>query len=272
MADPFSALLKSLQSVFHLVAMRNGKYAYTPIQTLKEAVDGYDPSEKKTFIALFKALKNALPYLEKWRIDLDFVKSKMDELARSQNMPDIDWNKIIEHRTYSAGFQFSSLNHSRELTLVPWIATKLGKSFADLNHFEVTHVLVDFRDHHGFSQKLNAHLKEDPDFLAQLIMESERNFIKISHTRLSLYLTDTQIAEAILKHAPKLLSTHENPLVQIEQFIHTLNGILSNGRSVNTLLRNTEAKTILERSDLFQLYQSDQYKTRGDHAPKGPSA
>ena len=95
-------------------------------------------------------------------------------------------------------------------------------------------------------------------------MSSERNFAKISHTRLCLYLTDTQLALAILKHSPKFVNDNENPHAQVEVLVHKLNSILSNGRSVGTLLRNSDAKTILENSIFFQIYQSDEYQSRDE--------
>lgn len=139
-----------------------------------------------------------------------------------------------------------------------------------MDHTELTQTLVDNRDRLGFSQKLSNHLKKDPDFLYNIILRSERNFIKISQTRLILYLTDEQLARAIIKHIPVLMHKRKEPFEQIEQLIHTLNEILSNGRSVSTLLRNTDAKTILENSTLFQMYLSEEYKNRHQHPNKDP--
>lgn len=47
MDDPFSALIEAIKSVFHLIPMRNGKYTYPEIQRLKEAIEHYQPDEKK---------------------------------------------------------------------------------------------------------------------------------------------------------------------------------------------------------------------------------
>ena len=55
----------------------------------------------------------------------------------------------------------------------------------------------------------------------------------------------------------------------VEQLITKLNEILSSGRSIETLLRNSEAKDILDQSIYFQIVQSDEYKNR--HAPEGTS-
>lgn len=266
MDDPFSILLKSLQSVFHLEAMRNGKYTFPAVQHLKEATEHYDPKAKNTFIELLRSIREALPYIEKWRINFNVIRKSMDALAKLHHMPTIDWNQMLSHPKVSPRFQFSALNHSHdEHDLTSWLSYKTGKSFAQLDHTELTQTLLDNRDRHGFSQKLSGHLKKDPDFLHNLIMQSERNFIKISQTRLILYLTDEQLAKAIIKHIPVLVHKRKEPFEQVEQLIHTLNEILSNGRSVSTLLRNAEAKPILEYSKFFQMYLSEEYKNRHQH-------
>ncbi len=66
-----------------------------------------------------------------------------------------------------------------------------------------------------------------------------------------------------------MIHKRKEPFEQIEQLIHTLNEILSNGRSVSTLLRNADAKLILENSPLFQMYLSEEYKNRHQHPNKG---
>ncbi|WP_447531100.1 Dot/Icm T4SS effector MavF [Legionella pneumophila] len=271
MEDPFSVLLKSLQSVFHLEAMRNGKYTFPAVQHLREATENYNPKARNTFIELLRAIREALPYIEKWRINFNVIRKSMDALAKLHHMPTIDWNQVLSHPKVSPRFQFSALNHSHhEYDLMTWLEKKVGKPFTQLDHTELTQTLVDHRDRLGFSQKLSNHLKKDPDFLYNIILRSERNFIKISQTRLILYLTDEQLARAIIKHIPVLMHKRKAPFEQIEQLIHTLNEILSNGRSVSTLLRNTDAKTILENSPLFQMYLSEEYKNRHQHPNKNP--
>ncbi len=65
MRDPFAALKDALQRVFHLEAMRNGRYIYPEIRHLKQAVDNFQPNNKRNFIALLKALRASLPHIEK---------------------------------------------------------------------------------------------------------------------------------------------------------------------------------------------------------------
>ena len=267
MADPFSALLRSLDPVFHFEPVRNEKYIFATIQQLKEATEGYNSKAQITFINLLKALRASLPYIEKWRVDFNSIQNTMDELAKNHSLPSIDWSKGLNNPNAPQKFQFNALNHSGQMALIPWITSKTEKPFNPLNPFEITQAMIDLKNHHGFSQKLSNHLKENPDFLERLIVESERNFIKISKTRLSLYLTDKQISIAIMKHMPKLVRDHANPFMQVELLIDKLNTILSQGRSVTTLLRNTEAKAILDGSIFIQVYQSDEFKTRHTHHP-----
>lgn len=273
MEDPFSVLLNSLQSVFHFEAMRNGKYTYSPIQQLKEATDHYNlnPNTNNAFINLLYAIKEALPYFEKWRVNFDLVRKSMDAIAKQHHMPSIDWTMVLTHPKVSPKFQFSALNHSKnEVDLIVWLTAKSGKPLAQLDHTELTQALVDHRDRHGFSHKLNHHLEQHPDFLFDLIMKSQKNFIKIAHTRIILFLTDKQLASAIIEHTPNLVHKQKEPFEQVELLVHKLNDILSNGRSISTLLRNSEAKPILENSIFFQIYQSDEYKNRHDRQTSSP--
>lgn len=270
MTDPFAELSKTLHPIFHLESMRNHNYVYPEIQPLKEALAHFNLNNKETFINLLKAIRAALPYIEKWRIDFNIIKNSLDALAPKFNLPVINWNAYLSKSNTSSKFQFSALNHSRytQTELLTWLAAKSGATFSRGNITLQIHVLLQYREHIGFSQKLNAHLKKDPDFLFRLIMESEKNFSQIAHTRLVLYLTDTQLAEAIIRHLPSLIQKQENPTLQASQLANKLNEILSNGRSVSTLLRNAEAKSILDKSDLLQQYQKDNQGV----TPKPPSS
>lgn len=272
MDDPFSTLQKNLESVFHLVPMRNGKYAYPEIQQLKDAIENYQTHERTTFIALVKAFGATLPHLEKLQINFEPVKNSIkhaknsiDTLAKLHQMPVIYWDKFLTQPKVSSRL-FNALNTTQqEQELIPWLNTISGELFTKLNPTEQAQILVDNREELGFNIKLSAHLKKDPQFLSRLIMQSESNFIKITNTRLSLYLTDKQIAKAIINYLPNLLHEQEDPLKQVEQLVDRLNGILSNGRSISTLLRNVEAKEILDGSDFFRIYQTDEYKNNQEN-------
>lgn len=267
MKAPFSALIKSLQSVFHLEVMRNGKYIYPAVQQLREAMEHYNPKANNTFLFLQKAIKEAFPYIQKRRINLDTIKIAMDELTVIHHAPPIDWLSVKTPSKASSRFQFSALNHRMtDIDLVTWIENRTGKDFSALGPSELTQTLIDNKNELGFSQRLSAYLKEKPTFLFDLIKDSKKNFIKICHSRLILYLTDQQIAESIIEHITHFVYKKSDPFVQVEQLVHTLNDILSNGRSISTLLRNAEAKPILSNSIFFQLYQSESYSKYQDQA------
>lgn len=257
MSDPCVALKNALQTVFLLEPKRNDRYIFPAIQQLQQALKEYRPNKRNTFIDLIKAVREALPYIEKWHIDFTTIKKPVDALAKTHQSR-IDWDKYLLHTNTSPKFQFSALNHTRHnVELIPWLNAKSGATLTERdNPSSRVKMLLEYKEHFGFSQKLSAHLKKDPDFLFRLIMHSEKNFTKIASTRLILYLTDQQLAKAIIKHSPNLMSEHRNPMQQIESLIHKLNEILSNGRSVSTLLRNTEAKFILGSSVHFQIYLS----------------
>lgn len=267
MKAPFSALIRSLQSVFHLEVMRHGKYIYPAVQQLREAIEHYNPEIKSTFIELQKAVKEAMPYIQKRNVNLDTITTSMNELAEIHHLPAIHWASVRTQGKISSRFQFSALNHAvKDTDLTTWITNKTGKYFFQLEPNEVTQALIDNKNKHGFSQRLSAYLEKNPDFLFHLILESEKNFIRICRSRLILYLTDQQIAKSIIQHIDCFVHKKTDPFAQVEQLIHTLNDILSNGRSVSTLLRNAEAKPILFNSIFFQLYQSEGYSQYQERA------
>lgn len=264
MDDPFSVLKKNLESIFHLVPMRNGKYAYREIQQLKKAIEDYQ-AKKIHFVALVKVLRLAVPRLDKLRIDFETLKKPIDNLAKIHQMPPIDWIKFLSHPKISLRFLFGSLHHDQKnVELIPWLNTIAGEFFKQLSPKEQTTLLIEHVEDLGFSKKLSDHLKKDPEFLLRLILKSKNNFVKIARTRLILYLTDEQLAKSIINYLPNFIEEHPNPLVQVERLIEKLNGILSNGRSVSTLLRNIEAKTLLDSSEFFYIYQIEEYK---NHRP-----
>jgi hypothetical protein len=255
MNDPFAVLKDALECVFHCEPMRNGKYIYPEIQQLKISLDNAQINNKKSFIDLSKAIKTVLPriakYLENGHIDFNSIKDPIDSIAKKFDLPLINWD--AHFAKYSLRFSFS--DKSKDLELLPWLEATSGSTGMEHDIQAQVRILLEYREHYGFSQKLSAHLEKDPDFLFRCIMHSEKNFSQISQTRLILYLTDQQLAEAIIKHLPHLVPKHKNPAQQAEKLVDGLNKTLSNGRSVSTILRNTEAKLILDNSELLQLYQ-----------------
>lgn len=258
--DPFTVVRQSLETIFQL-PMRNGVYTFTEIQKLKEATDNYKAEDTASFIKLLQALRQSLPYLEKYNVDFSTIRINMDTLAVKQNLS-VNWDIFLKHPKVSHKFQFNAQNQIRELELIPWIAFITKKMYAQLSKDEVIECLLENHETPGFSSRLTKHLKNDPDFLLDLIMDSESNFNKIAKTVLILYITDAQLAKAIVHHADRWIKPHINPYIEVEHFVHALNSNLSNGRSVNVLLRNNEAKQILDTSKYFQIYQSEEYEHR----------
>lgn len=272
MEDPFSQLCKSLQSIFDCEAMRNDRYTFPPVQQLKDATLRYNPKLSESFTPLLKAIRGALPFIEKWRVNFDELRTSMDALAKRHHFTPIDWSRFLSHSKASHHFQFSALNHTRhEEDLLVWLETLTRTTFTAKDHALLTQALVDNRERHGFSQRLKDHLKIHPNFLFDLCAKSESNFIKIAHTRLVLYLTDEQLAEIILRHIPALVRQERGPIERVTRLVNTLNHILSNGRSVTTLCRNANAQTILKQSLFFQIYLSEEYKHKDEKKPPSQS-
>ncbi|HRD70822.1 MAG TPA: hypothetical protein PK657_11825 [Legionella sp.] len=258
MRDPTSPLIKCLKSVFDFEEMRNGKYICPEIQQLKEATERYDPTRGESFITLLKALDATIFYMGRWKVNSESLKKTIIKMAKMHELPPNALNT-------SPTFKFSSLNHSPDNDFMSWISLHTGKASSKLDSNELAQTLIallHYENVHGFCQRLNSHLEKNPDFLFNLIMESVENFINISHSRLILHLTDQQLATAIIKHTPSLVDTQKGPYEQVELLVDKLNEILSNGRSVSTLLRNAEAKPILDNSIFFEIYQSEEYQNK----------
>ncbi|MGM9453842.1 hypothetical protein ACTAZI_10960 [Legionella bozemanae] len=262
MDDPFSSLIEAVKTVFHRVKPRvSGKYTYSEVQKLKEALENYQPAEIATFKELVNTLGAALPLFLKWGINFEPIKNAMNFLAAQHQMPPVNWDTYLSPKTSS---RLPFHNPHQDVDFVLWLNT-LSEKISTEQELSLHSQLIAHREQLGFSQRLISHLKKDPEFLFRLIMESKENFTQISSTRLIFYLTDVQIAQAIIQYLPELLQEHPNPFAQVEQLIDRLNGILSNGRSISTLLRNSEAKAILDGSEFFQIYQSEEYKNRQEY-------
>lgn len=258
MKDPFTALSIALHSLFNLMPMRNGKYVFIEAEKLKKALERYHSNKKYTFYNLLSALKDNLPHIKKWHIDFEPIHKAMDRLAAEQHI-NIVWETLFSQVGLHYTVQFSALNHAqKEPDLIVWLTAKTGHSYTQLKEMDLIQVLIDNKNKQGLSHRLSHLLISEPDFLFDLIMKSEANFVKIAHTRLILFLTDQQIARAIVKHTPTLVDKQQEPGDQLNHLIDKLNNILSNGCSVSTLLRNADAKPILDNSIFFQRYQENQ--------------
>lgn len=247
MIDPFATLKEALKPIL----MRNSKDIYREITVLQIALDNFKTNNKKSFLELLKAVRATATcnYIEKWRIDFNTIRAPLDALNQSLDLPEINWDVLLSKPKASPKFQFGALHHqSPDSDLLPWLDEK-----ADPHDTTLIKKLMTVKGEPGFSQKLSAHLETDPEFLFTLIMKSEENFTEIVRTRLVLFLTDRQLAKAIIKHLPRFVQSNQDPLVQSTQLVEKLNENLSNGRSVSTLLRNAEAKLILASSEYLQI-------------------
>ncbi|MBA2649493.1 MAG: hypothetical protein H0U75_07870 [Legionella sp.] len=258
--DFFSVLLKSLKSVFELEAFRHDKYVFAPIQTLKNALERFDPEDPKSYASLLKALVASRPFIEKWRLSFDEIMLCMDEIAKSLGLPSNDWDVILKSQKHHHRFKFSP---NTDEAFLPWLKSQGIHGFLEKTFDEQTKILLEFVENCGFSKKFTDYLKKKPTFLSDLLFSSDQNFIKISASRLNLYLTDSQLATAILFHAPKLLMEDGKYFIQKDKFMSKFNEILSNGRSVSTLLRCETAKEVLEASERFKHYQQNEDRVQG---------
>jgi hypothetical protein len=269
---PFPPITETLQPLFELEKPRaiDGRYIYIEIQHLKETTDNYhqNPSQDN-FLELKKAIRGSMNYIEKWKLNLNFeqIRAALDSEAETHGMPPINWPKLLSRSQASPRFQFSALNHSpAEVGFIEWLAAKDGASYDELTYAELAELVVNHKTEDNFSKKLGQHLREEPDFLFNLIMKSESNFEKIALTTLILYLTDEQLAQAIIQYTPDL--EEDLSFEQVNSIVKKFNHILSHGRSISTVLRNANAKEILDSSVLFRVYQSDEFANRELYAPE----
>lgn len=263
MDDPLSALKLSLQPIFHFEPKRHGDYTHPAVQQLEYAINDYDPNSKQSFLSLIKTIKAAMPQIEKWRVNFEIIKKSMDVFAQKHDMT-LDWNRVLSQTKISSKFHFKALNHrKKEDDLVHWLNAKTGQKITTLTCTEQTNILLSFKDKQGFNKKLTHYLKNNPNFLFDLIIDSIENFEKISKSVLICQLTDTQLATTIIQYIPCLIDPKKEGYEQVEHLINTLNNkILSHGRSVSTILRTTDAVPILMTSEYIKSFQSEGYKKR----------
>lgn len=238
-------LKHALAPLFQLETMRNGKYIYPEIQTLFLMMQQCEEFNKVELIELLKCIRNALVYIEKWRMDFKLIQKPLSKLVKTHQIP-LKWDVFLAQSKTSLKFQFSALNHhSSEMDLIPWLQHKEGWDNPKLSLRAEYYLVMKYRKHLGFSQKLSEHLNQDPHFLRKIIMDDMEHFVKLAHCRLVLYLTDVQIAEAIVKYHTQFLTKNKQEDVLVD-LVTKLNSILSNGRSISTVMRSVEARFLLE--------------------------
>lgn len=260
MKDPHPSLLDTLNTLFTLQPKRNGAFSYNEVHTLKKTCDLYTQApSKNNFMLLQKSLLRALSiraldYLQEQKL-FEHLKKSLDRERQYYGLSAIDWSQLSFYS--SPQFQFSALNHSEKNNdLVQWLTRNKNKSYEQLSIIEQIQLLIENKEERGFKTRLKEYLTKDANFLFNFIVHSTECFKQITHSVLILYLTDEQLATAIINHLP----TEPIALNEIKVQINKINETLSYGRSISTLLRCANAKKILDTLPLFQLYQSKDYE------------
>lgn len=247
MTDPYARLTILLDAFFNSVAQRNGKYLIEPIQKLKDEMGSYNPKSKHSFFSLIDAFGACAPYFAQRKGSLNDLLSTLNQLARVHGVQYQELKAVfVELKIHDA-----KPSIAQEKPLMPWLSETTGRPFNRLNHKEQTDILVKECQQAGFSQKLSQHLEKNPEFLMNLINKSQKNFQKIAGSRLNLYLTDKQMAEAIVMYLPKYCEGMDASKPDVGVISAKIDALLSNGRSINALLRNSDARSVLEQSPWF---------------------
>lgn len=256
LTDKLSDLLKPLFLIANTREIE-GQEQYTDasIEALQAALDNYKikPSDD-LFIQLNASIKTACSRVQSPLIQYVKIIELMEELSQHHKID-----------TIGLGDMKSALNSQAPPSLKEWLQN--AESVEDR-----ARKLVEYQDTFGFSQiqsrhtdVLSAYLQKHPDFLADLITASKTSFILIAGSPISIRITDTQIAQAILAHQPTLSNDEQENYRRVNNYInHLNNAILSNGRSVSTLMRNKDAKALLDTSKIFQIAQSEIFKRHID--------
>ncbi len=260
MKDPHPSLLDTLNTLFQLQPTRNGTYSYPEVRALKKSFDTYinTPSEHN-FLYLQKNILRtlnirALSNIQEQKLFLQLKKS-LDKERQYYDLPAIDWTQLTYYSV--ATVQFQTFHHSEKNNdLIQWLSAKNKKTYEQLSIVEQIQLLIENQEERGFKTKLKEYLNENTHFLLNFILHSNECFKQITSSVLILYLTDEQLATAIINHLPAApIASNE-----IELQIDKINESLSYGRSVSTLLRCANAKRILDTRSLFQRYQNKDYE------------
>lgn len=241
MPDPLTVLKDALKPIFILKQITGRTVVHSEIIALQKALDEFQPNKKNSFLKLRNAVGNALPFIEKWHVDFNSVRSALEAMNQDHGLDPIKWDVYLSRANTSPTFQFSA-----DEGLLSWMEVH-----AEPNVVTTLERLVNLRETSGFSQKLNAHLKQDPDFLVDLIMESGENLTQIARTRLILFITDKQLAEAIIEHIPSFIQNDIEPNAQAAQLIKRLDELLSKyGRTLSSLASHSaEARAVFASSE-----------------------
>lgn len=190
-------------------------------------------------------------------IDSNTIRDSLTELAEEFNTS-FNWELFLSPNAKAFTFRYSSQFFKSEASdLLAWLVQKEGLRTKPESLHAWRYLLVRHHETLGFSPKLNEHLLKDPEFLFRIIMDTEENFRKICRTQIILHLTDVQIAQAIVKHHSKWFPNTLQSPITAQIMISKINEFLTHGRSYITLVRNDQAKLILDNVDVFKKPAND---------------
>ncbi|PJE11920.1 hypothetical protein [Legionella sp.] len=268
--DPLGELEDSLAYMFELQTKHTGGYIEPSVNKLRMALNDYKDNSSSTSLKnLISAIKKAFPVIEKYYIDSFKVRQKIEALAGTQG-ESINWYTSKEANRYPF-FQPSSSARDSKTDFIPWLSARTGKDFGSLSGEAQVQMLIEEKSDKEFTVKLKLHLHANPDFLANLAMESPNAFIKLMSSSLGFQLEKYQIAKAIYHHGKTIMDESlkmdksSEPIEKVMQLVDYLNEQLSSLHSIEKLLEDPKAKAVLDKSELFQLYQSEEYKERQDY-------
>jgi hypothetical protein len=259
MTDPLSELESSLAYMFELQTGERGKYISPLVRGLKKALDSYknDPTGL-LFRALFTAIKKALPMIEDY-VDTYTVKVQVEALAKAKG-EHVGWGTATKFRRYPL-FQFAGASCRSEANdFMLWLSDCVGKDITNLDTKAQAEILLVAKARSEFTAKLAKHLRAYPDFLLNLVMASSHIFIKVMNSCIGFHLEKQQIAKAIRHHSSTMVDDSLDSLEQVDNLVDFLDkNLCVTGCSIEKLLRNPLAKAELDKSTLFQLYQSTDF-------------
>lgn len=269
MSDPLEELENSLAYMFELQTKKTGKYINPDIQKLKNALDNYRDGPSISLQELITAVKQALPIIVNYGIESYVVKMKMDALAE-ENGSSINWDLPVKKSRYSPQFQFAASLEVTNDDFIAWLSSRVDKDFPELDSQAQVEILIAERGEREFTTKLAEHLRNEPDFLLDLIMTSPEIFNPLMETRIGFQLENRQIAQAIYHHYLVEMDG-QGSLQQLEEQLVWLDDLLAKtGRSMEKLLADPLAKAELEKSNIFQRYLNAE-EVEQDLAPDGLS-
>ncbi|KTD22834.1 Uncharacterised protein [Legionella lansingensis] len=258
MKDSLAALEESLAYMFELQTRETGTYINSEVQTLKETLEKYKDGSA-SLSQLIVVLKQALPVIGNY-VDGYIVKFRMEAVAEENGMY-IVWDtpdkrkRTYPHFNYGAGD--STAESASDFT--SWLSSLSGLEFSHLDKRKQVDILLNHRSEMEFMTKLREYLVEHPDFLCNFILESHEIFIEIITTRVGFQLNNEDIAKAIVHHSTAILNNLPEPQDQVASFIEFWDSHLSvTGRSVARLFNDNEARTELEKLEIFQISDADE--------------